>query len=468
MSKDKSSLSMYNELLERANDHESHKSQNITNPSGLGKYFEAGDEDSEEFMTSTEIVKTKETMEKRLGISPSDEDGIIEESVHFQRFTKRREHKYTEKEMTEIRFSCHRTIVHDYGEYDIYHVSNEERARNDQLSEISMKLGKLKRTYRRVDQYIDAMRVVFQAWGLLEKVNFIHTKEEFYKMVATGEIISNRIIMPKLKRMDHYNIDMIINYISNPELDASHLVPKKVERDHDSFFDDDYDNEETEDEVMQRMISREDAKYIFDKMDSPEKLEIGYIKSKYIKGYDRRTLKKKKNKKGNKQDQNIRTSISEMLNKIQNGSHYKDSGASYMVTNSLFEPEKREKSMWDDLKFNGSWGSNSNVALYDLVVNEEMLKEHPIKEKYLTYADKELQKFFTILEDNGVNAIDLRRKIDVPSDGNSKKKELATKKENKKLENTIIQRIAKLNKSDKFKKIVNKAEDALSKYREGE
>lgn len=464
MSDKKSSFAMYEELLAQENEHENDNRQGSIYSPKMEKYFD-GDEDSEEFVTSTEIVKSKEAMEKRRPGLTSDDDGVIEESVHFQRFTKRYEHKYTEKEMTEIRNSCHRTIVHDYGEYDIYHISDEERAKNDQLAEISMKLSRLKRTYRKVDQYIEAMRVVFEAWSMLEKVNYIHTKDEFYKMVADGRIVSNRIIMPKLKKMDQYNIDMIINYISNPELDASHLVPKKVERDYDSIWDDDYD-EETEEEEMQRLLSKEEVEYIMNGMENPEKMEIAYIKPRYIKGYDRKISKKKR--KENKHDRHIKEGLSEILNKIQNGSHYKDHGNSYMVTHSLFEPEKQEKSMFDDLKFNGSWGNKDDVALYELTVNEEILQQRPMKEKYLTYADMELKKFFNILEDNGVSTIDLRRKMDVTEDDHSKKKEKAVKKENKKLESAIIQRISKLNKSPKFKKIVEKAEDALSKYKEGE
>ena len=275
MTGNKSSLSMYEELLAQQSEHEDTRIEDLLGPSKLGKYID-GDDDSEDFVTSTEIVKTKEKLEKKLGITTSDDDGVIEESVHFKRYTKRREHKYTEREMAEIRNSCHRTIVHDYGEFDIYHISNEERARNDQLAEISMKLSKLKRTYRRVDQYIEAMRTVFEAWSLLERTNYLHTKEEFYKMVADGRIVSNRIIMPKLKRMDQYNIDMIINYISNPDLDASHLVPKKTERDHDSFFDDDF-NEESELDEMQRLLSKEEVEFIMNGSGNAPKIEPATI-----------------------------------------------------------------------------------------------------------------------------------------------------------------------------------------------
>ena len=78
----------------------------------------------------------------------------------------------------------------------------------------------------------------------------------------------------------------------------------------------------------------------------------------------------------------------------------------------------------------------------------------------------ELKNFFKILEDNGVNTVDLRRKMNITSDAISEKEAKMSKKENKKLESDIIQRIDKLNKNPKFKKLVTKAENALNKYYE--
>lgn len=459
---------MYEELLAQQTEYENNRTGAPISSSNLNRYFGGGvsDDDCEEFMTSAEIVKNKEArkaVEEKLGIIASPDDGMIEESIHFKRYTKRREHKYTEKEIVEIRNSCHKTIVHDYGEFDIYHISDEQRAKNDQLAEISMKLGRLKRTYRRIDQYIEAMRTVFEAWAILERGNYIHTRDEFYRLVAEGKIVSNRIIMPKMKRLDQYNMDVIINYISNPELDPSHLVPKKNEKADDSLFDEDDWNDETEEDEMTRLLSPEEVEII---LGAPQRMEIGYIKPKYIKGYDRRNSKKKR--KENKHDRYIREGLVEMLNKIQNGAHYKDHTSSYMVTHSLFEPEKAEKSIFDELYFDGSWANKDDVRLYELVVQEELLKQHPAKDRYKTYADIKLQNFFKVLEDNGVSAIELRRKIDVTGELVNQRKEKAVKKENKKLESALIQRISKLNKTPKFKKIVEKAENALNKYREGE
>ena len=132
----------------------------------------------------------------------------------------------------------------------------------------------------------------------------------------------------------------------------------------------------------------------------------------------------------------------------------------------MFDVSKEPKSFWDDLYFDGSWTNKDDLFLYDMAVREELLKQHPPREKYLTYADKELAKFFSTLEENGMNVIELRRKMDCTSEDIAEAENKRTKKENKKIESALIQRITKLNNSPKFKKIVGKAENALNKYYE--
>lgn len=433
------------------------------------------DDDCEDFLTSKEIVKTKNDLEERFGVDTSQNlgDSKIEEEAYFKRYTKRREHKYTEKELEEIRKSCKLTIVHDYGISDRYHQSDEERASNDMLSDLSIKLQGLKRTYRKVDQYVEAMRVVVQAWEMLEsKGNFMHTKEEFFKMVSEGRIVSNQIIMPKLKGMDKYNIDLIIKYISNPELNASDLAPEPIKSDWDDWYLDDEEIENLE-EKMTRLLSPEDFAFIEEFQDNPPDIEVSDMKRKYIKGYNQRNYgfsrKRHKNKKKcNKQEIYIRDGLHEILNKIQlsQKAKYGYSTASSLVTDDLFDTDKKHKTFWDDLYFDGSWSNDDDLFLYDLAIREEMLKQHVPGSGYVTYGDKELSTFFRILEDNGVNTIDLRRKMDCPTNGESKAEEAAKKKDNKKVEAALIQRITKLNQSDKFKKIVTKAEAALNKQLE--
>ena len=431
------------------------------------------DDDGEDFLTSKELDPKNDKREKHLGLVGTT-DGSIEEDTYFKRFKTNYEHKYTEKELERMRESCIGTIVHDYSENDIYHMSDEYRRENDMLNEISGKLHSIKGTYRKVDAWIEAMRVVVQAWELLEeKGNYIHSKKEFFELVAAGKIVSNRIIMPKLKKMNNYDIDVLIKYISNPELDPEDLLPVKQNPADDWYnsLDDDYEGE-SEEEKIQRLLAPDEVEYILKHRDDPEQFKVKDIKPKFIKGYDKSKFntygKKKKKGKKNKIKQYQIDSLHDILNKIQNDPNNRSDysfNRSFMVTNSMFEPIKPPKNFFDEIRYDGSWADEDSLFLYDITLREEMLKQHVARSKYLTYADEELQRFFKLLEDNGINPIDIRRRMNVAEDGGSKElEEKASKKENKKMESLLIQRITKLNDNPKFKKIVSKAEKELNKH----
>lgn len=505
---------LYREMMESGGSLEESLSGPVRGIAYPGGSFE---DDGEEFLTSKELLQEKKKMEeilggKRPGRGPRGGEPGIEEEMHFKRYTKRREHKYTESEKQQIRESCMATIVHDYAEHDIYHQSDEERAEHDVLSSIRMKLATLKRTYRKVDQYIEAMRTVMEAWRILEKNNYIHTTEEFFELVAQGRIYSSSIIMPKLKKVDNYNMDVIIQYISNPDVDPKDLVPE-VEEAPDPFYDswsitedpqyEKYYDELTEsltdeqkdemdasdihikaheyavakiqEETAMRLLSPEEAQWLSDHQDDIPEFKVKDLKRKWIKNYDRKTFgrSKKKKKKESKTDKLIRENVHTILNKIQanvafnQGAEY---NRSYLVTQSMFDVEKPGKDFWEDLRFTGSWASDEDVFLYDLVVREELLKQHPVNQRYFTYGDQELANFFNVLEKHGVNVVDLRRQMNIGGEGTvTDAATTATKrKENKKLESAILQRITKLNGDPSFKKLATKAENALNKrFEEG-
>lgn len=464
MAKERTLEDMYMDLISEAASFEGINSSD---------QYQYNDDDGEDFMTSKEIIKNEETIKEKFGGLPAvGGDNDIEEDVHFKLYNKKHVHKYTDKEMQEIRTSCENTIVHDYGEHDIYHLTDDERAENDMLAELSLKLGTLKRTYRKVDQYIEAMRIVIQAWKLLEQNNYIHTKDEFFKLVAEGKIVSNRIIMPKLKNMDKYNIDMIIKYISNPDADPTDLLPKKEEV-HDSWYDqfmeDDNENDENEIDEMERLLSPEEAQWLVDNIDNPPMMKVHYIKPKMIRQYENNSgfRSRFKKKKYSKKKRYEIESLNNILKKIETNPNNRDDldyNRSYIVTNSMFDDGKKEKSFWDDLYYDGSWVNKNDLFLYNMAIREEILKQHPPRERYLTYADKELSSFFTSLEACGVNVVELRRKMDTTGSDIADIEKQEVKRSNKKLESAVLQRITELNKSSKFKKIVGKAEDALNKY----
>ncbi|MCM1439693.1 MAG: hypothetical protein NC131_10930 [Roseburia sp.] len=479
---------------------------------GRGQEFD----DMEELITSEDINK-----EKRKEETPGQEPGAtmsseIEEVVHFKKYTQRREHKYTESEMKAIRESCEATIVHDYSASDMYHQSDEERRQNDMLADIRIKLGTLKRTYRRPDQYIEAMRVVVQAWEILEKNNYIHTREEFFRLVAKGKITSSSIIMPHFKGIEDYNQDLIIKYISNPDVDASTLRPKEGSDKEDRWynrytedFDSDpeylrireeirekwesegreyvpfvdeslsdeekakvYDDEtlddaaldEMETQKMHRLLDDEELAFVHDhNASNAPKMRVQPLKKKYMKGYDHRPVDvKKRLKKMNKVDRRVAEATHEILNKIQarasrEGNINYDRG--YIIANGLFSTEKPPKDPWDKLRFQGSWADDTAVFLNDLAAREALLLERSDSEGgFATYADIELNRFFEECEKAGINVLELRRKMNCAQEDIKRANDKRSRKANRKIEAALVRRLSKMNHDPKFKKLIAKAE----------
>ena len=431
----------------------------------------SSDDDEEDFITSKEIVHMKEKRETEGGIELPTGPIEIEEDVHFKRYTKRHEHKYTEKELEDIRASCESSIVHDFGEFDIYHLSDEERAENDSLSELGMKLDKLKKVYRRVDQYIEAMRVVVEAWELLEsKDNFLYSKDEFFRLVAEGRIFNSRITTPKLKNFKDYNPELIIRYISNPHLDPKDLVPPD-ERDKYQMLSDDYDEfEETEEETMERLLSPEEVQYILDNVDNPSEITVKDLGSKYIRGYDRRSfISSGKKKKKSKSEQFHIDVAHKILNTIQDHQIGPRSSTlrSWFSADSMFDTKKKEHDFWDDLYYDGGWTEKNALFVYDLAIREEISNQHPPEDRYRTYGDIELDNFFRTMEQHGMDTIELRRSMGVNSEEQKLIESKKKRRANRKIESRVIQRVAKLNNNPKFKKLISKVEKEVaeqSKY----
>ena len=423
-------------------------------------------EDGEDFVTSKEIVKKMQENPEDESLPNIPKKPIdIEEELYFKRFNTGKKHKYTQKELDAMRESCKGVIVHDYSEFDIYHISDEERAKNDSLVELGVKLGSLKRIYRKVDQYIEAMRVVVQAWELLEeKENYIHTTDEFYKLVAEGRIYNNRILMPKFKGIEKYNIDTIIKYISNPELNPKDLLTQDQLNPVDSWFMEDEDDESEED-MMQRLLSPEEVQFILDNADNPPEIEVKNVKYKYIKGYDNRRVTKKKNKNKDKKERYYIENLHDLLNTIQKNPNNREDDYGYrswLITSNMFEQEKKEKDVFDNLYFDGSWASDDDLFLYDLAVNEELALQHAPGDRYITNMDKDLREFFSVMESNGMNVVELRRRMNMSDEADIKKETKKEKKNNRKIEAALVQRITKLNDNPKFKKLINKAEKSIN------
>lgn len=465
-------FTMYSKLLE---DDGNSFDPDLGMYTGLRQYQRSSsfddDDDGETFTTSKEIAEAEKKKDPASQIAMRPDEW--EEHLHFKRYTQAREHKYTEKEMEQIRESCKYCLVHDYSENDIYHISDEEKAEIDSLNEMAVKLSTLKKTYRQVDQYIQAMRIVVAAWELLEKKeNFVHTDKEFWEMVADGRIYHNRIIMPQLKGMDKYNKELLIQYISNPELDPKDLIPQDQQQQNAWYDWDDEpkEDDETEEEELQRLLSPDEVQYILDHGDHPEEIHVKPLKRKEIKGYDRqgyRSFRKKRdNKKLSKKKKYLQNNLHDILKKIQNNPLNRNDefrfNRSMMLTTSMFDPPKKIKDAFDDIRFDGSWTNKNDRFIYDLVIRERELEQYVPGNSAMTYADAEVADLFRAMEEQGMNVVSLRTRMNIDNTGNKKDIIRKRNKQNKKTESLLLQRIVKLNKNPKFKKLISKAEDKMA------
>lgn len=355
----------------------------------------------------------------------------VDESFHFKRYSKNRIHKYTEEEMNSIRNGCLNTIVNDYSKTDVYHMSDEERSKNDKLAEIAMKLATVKSVYRRLDQYIEAMRIVFKAWEILSENNYVHSKKEFFKMVAEGKIISSRIITPQLKNFKKYDIDIIIKYISNPNLDVSVFAPK------DKYSNEIYNDENIVDD-MDRLFSEEELKEI-EVNSKDNKIKVENLDPSYIKHYANHNKNKK-----HKYSQ-------EVFNKIVDSF----SGSRKFI----FDAEDKNKEFYNDIRIEGSWRKKQNVEQLLWRLNDAHMNDYKINKYGYKTNNKEayLRNFYDEMSKYGIDSVELRKNINLntyePDD---------SKKENKRKEKEILQRIIEMNNDKEFIKQIKKVEDKVN------
>jgi hypothetical protein len=128
----------------------------------------------------------------------------------------------------------------------------------------------------------------------------------------------------------------------------------------------------------------------------------------------------------------------------------------------MFVQEKEEKSFWDKLYYDGSWTNKDELFLYDMAINEELANQKCPGDRFINYGERDLNNFFRVLEDNGMNVIELRRRMSMSEDSQIKEFNKRTRRQNKKVEQALLQRVVKLNQSDKFKKLIVKAEKAIN------
>ena len=433
--------------------------------------FNPNNADSEVFTTSEDRELEKIKLEEQFGIRPK-QPVRAEESLHFKQYGDPNiVPVYTDEQLQEFTRGCQRVIVHDYSATDPYHMSDEERDKDDELTAIRIKLDRLKRVYRSVDQYIHAMRVVYEAWSILADTNPLHSRKEFFKLVSQGNIVSKRIIFPKFKGQTGYNKEMIMSYISDESLDPADLVP----RSRTSSFDGGLMSDDTaarSEEVILSGSELEYSKSIYfdDNMDIIPDIPVTSMEKQHLRAYDDSINYRRRRKKGapvKKAEKRIRETTTDILKRIQTNNYQRGFyGYSFGIAENLFKHEKNEDP-FDRLRYGGSWRDDDSVKLYNLAVDDEVSDSNVPSSEYLTHGDVELLAFYRTLEDSGMNVTEIRRLGNQTPADFARRKTKASKKESQRLESKVIQRIQLLSDNDKFKKLIKRAEKATAEYREG-
>lgn len=427
--------------------------------------FDEHDPESEVFMTSEDLIREREkdtstsTMSSQRNVARHP----IEETV-YTRFTDiNRAPKFSQETLDALAENCKRVIVHDYSQTDFYHLSDEEIRRSDQLATMSIQLGKIKWLYRSVSQYVEAMRVVYDAWSLLADTSIIHSRKEFFDHISDGIIVSNRIIIPKLQGINKYNSELILRYIDNRELDPNDLLPTTREEPESLV----YQESKAEHRLQQtRFLNDDELQRVDDQLDgndTSEPVSVKPIPRKYLKGYDDSINKRRK--KGSKKVKLTQNSINAILRQIQRNNYQRSGGfgMAYGITENFFADTTTESS-WDRNRYDGSWQNGESVGMYELAMDEERLTERLPYDTYMTYGDLEMKLFYRTLEEHGINVVELRRIIGDDPESYQRQRRKDIKRSNKKVESELINRIEKLSRDPKFKKLVKRSEKELEKY----
>lgn len=101
------------------------------------------------------------------------------------------------------RYDC--VCVNEFG--DDYHLSEDERRSNNQFYDAFKKFSKFKHKYRKLPEYIDAMREGLKCLDFVAERNGFFSKEEFKDLVAKKKIIVTGLQFPKYTGKDRKKLD---------------------------------------------------------------------------------------------------------------------------------------------------------------------------------------------------------------------------------------------------------------------
>ena len=161
--------------------------------------------EKDEFVQS---VKETEEEERVLKMSKEERDNI-EQILAWERS----QLYIPERREAEMRAMFKDVVVNDYK--DDYHLSDEEREKNNQFYKLFSRLNRCKRKYRSLKDFIDVYRLVLQCIDAVADNQDVYDPDEFKAKVLNGKIKVGGLFFPTYNGKDKKRIsrEYLIDYI---------------------------------------------------------------------------------------------------------------------------------------------------------------------------------------------------------------------------------------------------------------
>ena len=127
-------------------------------------------------------------------------------------------------EQMKAEYDC--VVVRDFG--DEYHLSEEEREEKNKFYSAFRKFSKFKHKYRKLDEYVVAMREAIKCLDFVADNNGVYTPDEFKKLFFRDKIYVNGLVFPKYSGRNKKNIswDYVTEFILS-DRDPKEILPSK-------------------------------------------------------------------------------------------------------------------------------------------------------------------------------------------------------------------------------------------------
>lgn len=195
-----------------------------------------------------------------------DENGdpISQEGDKISEELKRKANVYlSEKRIQQFKDEYDCVVVHEFG--DEYHLSEEERIEKNKFYEAFRVFSKYKHKYRKLDEYVVAMREALKCLDVVAESNGVYEPEKFKALFLKGKINITGLRLPQFKGRERKDInwDYLTDFILSDE-DPSLVLPKKK---------DDILSKEDIDEMAKRLFDEGELERILRPVTEEEKLE---------------------------------------------------------------------------------------------------------------------------------------------------------------------------------------------------